>query len=272
MKSLKKIFTPQNLEMNLPTRVVGKTILVYDEVDSTNDLLKPIMQDPHYNGLAIFARHQRKGRGRENRSWVAKPDSSIICSVLVFLEGKLADLAGPIAIAGAISSAQAVSNIFHLPAKIKWPNDIYLAKKKLSGMLVESAQVKPKLAGFIIGIGINVAQTTRDFSPELQTSAGSISQALDRPVDGQEMVLLARELLIQLDTHLDLVGRAEYTRLRHDWLTLAGGADQPVIVTRQDQTFHARIIDIDHRDNSLLVQDPQGLILHLHQNTAKIIG
>jgi len=45
-----------------------------------------------------------------------------------------------------------------------------------------------------------------------------------------------------------------------------------VIVNREGQVFQARIIDIDHHDNSLLVQDPRGLILHLRQNTCKIIG
>jgi BirA family biotin operon repressor/biotin-[acetyl-CoA-carboxylase] ligase len=272
MFSPEKIFTAPNLEKDLPTRVVGKTILIYEEVDSTNDLLKPIMRNPQYNGLAIFARFQRKGRGRENRSWTARPGMSILCSVLVFLDGRPADLAGPVALAGAISAAQAVVKTFSLPVKIKWPNDIYLAGKKLSGMLIESAPVNSDLTSFIIGIGINMAQEANDFPPELRSSAVSIAQVLRRPVDEQDMTLLARELLIQLDTGLDLVRRADYPRLRQDWLTLAGGPDQPVIVTRQDQTFHARIIDIDHRDNSLLVQDPQGLILHLHQNTAKIIG
>ncbi len=272
MFNAEKIFSARNLEKNLPTRVVGKTILVYDEVDSTNDLLKPIMRDPHYNGLAIFTRYQRKGRGRENRSWTARPGMSILCSVLVFLEGRPADLAGPFALAGAIGTAQAVAKTFLLPVKIKWPNDIYLANKKLSGMLIESAPVNSSLTSFIIGIGINVVQETKDFPPELRSSACSIAQALDRTVEEQDIVLLARELLIQLDVGIDLVCRAEYSHLRHDWLALAGGPDQPVIVNRQDQTFNARIIDIDHRDNSLLVQDPQGLIIHLHQNTAKIIG
>ncbi len=265
-------FTAQNLEKNLSTALVGKTVLVYQEVDSTNDLLKPILHDSHYNGLAVFARHQRRGKGREGRTWTAPPGTSILTSVLVHLPGRLTELAGPVALASAVAAGQAVARTFQLPVKIKWPNDLYLSGKKLAGILIESAQVDADRAGFIIGIGINVAQTRQHFPPDLQDSACSVAIGLNREVDDSEMVLLARELMAQLDDLLQRVVASDFARLRHDWLTLAGGPDHPVIVNRQDQVFHARIIDIDHRDNSLLVQDPRGLILQLHQNTCKIIG
>jgi len=266
------VFTVHNLERALPTQRVGRTILVYDEVDSTNDLLKPILRDRSYDGLAVFARHQRRGRGRGGRAWVARPDTSVLCSTLVFLEGRLTDLAGPVALAAAVAMGQAVGRTFHLPVRIKWPNDVLWAGKKLAGLLIDSAQVDAATAGFVIGIGINVTQGPADFPADLQASAASVAQALDRPIDEEERLGLARELLVQLDASIQRVGEGDTESLRHDWLALAGGPDQPVIVTRHDQTFHARIIDIDPRDNSLLVQDPGGLILHLHQNTARIIG
>lgn len=260
------------MERNLPTQWIGKTVLVYDQVESTNDLLKPIMGDPHYNGLAIFARHQRRGRGREDRTWISPPNTSIICSMLIFLPGRLNELAGPVALASAIGTAQAIARTFGLSVKIKWPNDIFYLKKKLSGMLIESSQVDSKTASFVIGVGINVAQQANDFPNGLSRSACSIAQALGRSVEEHETVMLARDLLVQIDTAIGEIIEGNFARLRHDWLMLAGGPDQPIIVNRQDQTFNARIIDIDHRDNSLLVQDHDGLILHLHQNICKIIG
>jgi BirA family biotin operon repressor/biotin-[acetyl-CoA-carboxylase] ligase len=265
------IFTVSRLEADLPTQRVGRTVLIYDEIDSTNDLLKPIMADPRYDGLAVFARHQRRGKGREGRTWLAKPDSSILCSVLIQLEGKSSDHFGAISLSAAIAAAQAVIQTFQLPVKIKWPNDIYLHGKKLAGILIESAPGNSRQVSFIIGVGMNLTQQPEDFPPELRDLATSISQALGRPVEEFERVQLARELLIQLDNNLEKMLAKNFDQLRHDWLNLAGGQDQPVIVTRQNQTFHARIIDIDHRDNSLLVQNPDGLIIHLKQNTCKVI-
>jgi BirA family transcriptional regulator, biotin operon repressor / biotin---[acetyl-CoA-carboxylase] ligase len=272
MIAWEETFTAHNLETHLPTRRVGRTVLLYDEVDSTNDLLKPITRDRTYDGLVVFARHQRRGRGREGRSWIARSGTSVLCSSLIFLPGRLAELAGPVALASAVAMGQAIAAAFHLPVKIKWPNDVYLESRKLAGLLIESVQVDARTAAFIIGIGINVTQRPEDFPPELRAVAGSVAQGLDRPVEEQERLGLARELMVRLDTHLDRVAEAEFDVLRHDWLDLAGGSDRCVVVNRRDQTFNARIIDIDHRDNSLLVQDPEGVILHLHQNTARIIG
>jgi BirA family biotin operon repressor/biotin-[acetyl-CoA-carboxylase] ligase len=264
-------FNVKNLEADLPTKLVGRTVLIYDEVDSTNDSLKPILADAKYNGLAVFARFQRRGKGREGRTWKARPDSSVLVSVLIQLEGKTGDHFGAVSLASAIAAAQAVIQTFQLPARIKWPNDIYLSGKKLTGILIESASAGKGLIGFVIGIGTNLAQQTKDFPPELRDLAISISQAIGRPVEEFERLKFARELLVQLDHHIEKVQQRDYATLRQEWLALAGGPDHPVIVTRQNQTFHARIIDIDHRDNSLLVQVPGGLIVHLKQNTCKVI-
>jgi BirA family biotin operon repressor/biotin-[acetyl-CoA-carboxylase] ligase len=266
-----EFFSAQEIEKNLSTRRLGKTVLVYDCVDSTNDLLKAIMLESRYNGLVVFAQSQRRGKGREGRTWTAKPNSSILCSSLVHLEGKTAQLGGPLSLVCAVATAQALINTFQLPVRIKWPNDIYIEKRKLVGILIESSRIRPNEAAFILGIGINLTQQPDDFPPELCNLATSVAQALGRPIEPSEKILIARELITQLDENLEIMLRKNYDQLRHDWLTLAGSPDRTIIVTRQNQTFNARIIDIDHRDNSLLVQNPGGLIIHLKQNTCKII-
>lgn len=265
------VFTAKEIEKNLSTLSVGKTVLVYNQVESTNDLLKAIVHDSQYNGLVVFARSQRRGKGREGRTWTANRDSSILCSALIHLEGKNAELAGPVSLVCAVAVAQALIHTFHIPVRIKWPNDIYLEKRKLCGILIESSQIRPNEVAFILGIGINLTQTPSDFPPELRDTATSVTQTINRDIEPHEKILLAQQLIIELDMNLEKILRKNYDQLRHDWLHLAGGPDRPVIVTRQNQTFNARIIDIDHRDNSLLVQNHDGLILHLKQNTCKII-
>jgi BirA family biotin operon repressor/biotin-[acetyl-CoA-carboxylase] ligase len=265
------LFTAQNIEKNLSTRRIGKTVLVYDQVDSTNDLLKAIINDGRYHGLVVFARSQRRGKGREGRTWTATPDSSILCSAMVHLEGKTAQLGGPISLVCAVAVAQALINTFQIPVRIKWPNDIYLEKRKLCGILIESSQISPNEVGFILGMGINLTQQPTDFPVGIRDIAISVAQAIGRDIEPSEKILLAQQLILELDTNLEKMLQKNYDQLRHDWLHLAGGPDRPVIVTRQNQTFNARIIDIDHRDNSLLVQNHDGLILHLKQNTCKII-
>ena len=265
------LFTAQAIEKNLSTNRLGQTVLVYDEVESTNDLLKAVVRESHYNGLVVFAKSQRRGKGREGRTWTAPTDSSILCSALIHLEGKTAELAGTISLVCAVAVAKALIHTFQIPVRIKWPNDIYLEKRKLGGILIESSQIRPNEVAFILGIGINLTQQSDDFPLELHDLATSVAQILGRSIEPSEKILLARQLIKELDDQLEIMLRKNFDQLRHDWLHLAGGPDRPVIVTRQNQTFNARIIDIDHRDNSLLVQNHDGLILHLKQNTCKII-
>lgn len=193
------ILSAVELEKSLPTQVIGKTVIVYDEVDSTNDLLKKIISETKYNGLAVFARHQRKGRGQNANLWVDKPDSSILCSVILHLDGKQKDFSDEVSRKAAIAVSNAISKTFDITVKIKRPNDIYCQNKKLAGILIESSQIEAKTTGFIIGVGINCKQQTRDFPSELQDTACSITQILQTKITDRQMVNLARQLLIELD-------------------------------------------------------------------------
>jgi len=265
------ILTAEAIEKDLPTTRVGKTCIVYDRVESTNDVLRAVMSDERYDGLAVFADHQTKGRGRNGRSWQAVPGSSILCSVLLAFEGKLSELTGPINLAAAIAAAASLNNCFSIGAMIKWPNDTYAAGRKLGGILIESAQIDRQRAAFVVGIGINVTQRAEDLPAELAEIAASVAMIVDCKIDQSDRLVLARQLLIELDHAVEQVAAGDYDQLRTDWLALAANRNRPVRVEHGGRQFQARTIDIDHRDNSLLVQDEAGMIWHLTPNLSRLI-
>ncbi len=265
----------EKIEHNLATRLIGKTVIVYESVDSTNEILKKISRERKYNGLAIFARHQQKGKGRNGRIWQAPQDSSILCSTLVFLEESVHETFGAVMLASAIATAQAISKTFpSAKIRIKWPNDIYCGKRKLAGVLIESStayfEEKP-VSAFIIGIGINCKQEKTEFPAEIADAACSISQILNRTVSDEEMIFLAKALLEELDFRIVRIANNDFSTLRDEWLQLAGDLDDSISVIQGNRKFSARIVDIDVTDGSLLVQDYNGMIVHLQQNAAKII-
>ncbi len=264
-------FSADRIEKNLNTRIIGKTVLIYDSVDSTNEVLKRISADEIYNGLAVFARHQEKGKGRNGRRWLTKPDSSVLCSMLVFFDDSPNMLYGPIMLASAVAPAQAIIKTFAITVGIKWPNDIYYDGKKLGGILIESSPANNGRCVFIIGVGINCRQREEDFAPEIADKACSVAQILNRPVDDEELVRLSRQLLIEMDNRINQVVHKEYRQLRDDWLSLASNRDNEILVMDNEREFRARIVDIDVNDGSLLVQGYDGVIIHLQQNTARII-
>ena len=182
---------------------IGREIIVLEEATSTNDsiLHKTTLSTPH--GLVIFAERQTAGRGQRNNRWESTAYKGLWFSIL--LRPKIALAESPRLAAWAIKTvAQTISEELALVAKIKSPNDVYIDGKKAAGVLVEMrAQEKaPHLA--IVGIGININQSTEDFPRGLRSHAISLAMALHRQVDRQKFALA---LLRKLDsTYRDLFG------------------------------------------------------------------
>src|SRR5205823_1445834 len=71
-------------EWKLPTKHLGRRILVFDELDSTNSLAAQLAHEPDNAGLVILADRQTAGRGQHGRTWQCPPRSGVLMSVLLF--------------------------------------------------------------------------------------------------------------------------------------------------------------------------------------------
>jgi BirA family transcriptional regulator, biotin operon repressor / biotin---[acetyl-CoA-carboxylase] ligase len=152
--------------------------------DSTNERAKELALGGAPHGTLVTADEQSAGRGRQGRVWTAPPRSALLMSLVT------RRLAATLPLAAAVAICDA------LPARceIKWPNDIWLERRKLAGILVEG---RPQDGWAVVGIGLNV--TNESFPPELAEIATSLRLAgveLDT-----EAVLAA--LLVSLDEWLE---------------------------------------------------------------------
>ena len=153
---------------------VGREILVFEETDSTNDLAARAGQDGVPEGLVIFAESQRAGRGRLGRKWVSPPRRNLLCSVLLRPEAVPVERWPELTFCAALAVAETAERFTGLPARIKWPNDVLLAGRKVAGILLECHH--GQAPGFVVvGIGLNVLQQEEDFPPELRDRAGSLA-------------------------------------------------------------------------------------------------
>src|SRR5215211_1772355 len=75
--------TPEAIQHDLPTTVIGRTVQCYAQVSSTNDLARELARAGHAEGLTLVADEQTTGRGRMGRGWAAPPGSSLLLSVLL---------------------------------------------------------------------------------------------------------------------------------------------------------------------------------------------
>ena len=127
--------------------------------DSTNERAKELALGGALHGTLVTADEQSAGRGRQGRAWSAPPRSALLMSLVTRRLAPTLPLAAAVAICDALPTR----------CEIKWPNDIWLERRKLAGILVEG---RPQDGWAVLGIGLNV--TTESFPPELAEIATSL--------------------------------------------------------------------------------------------------
>ncbi len=129
----------------------------FEELDSTNNELLRHIRD--YDNLSVIvAVSQTAGRGQRGNRWLSEPGDNLTFSLLIRPEA----LPAREVMALTCLATLAVRDTLRdegVPAVIKWPNDIYVGKRKICGMLVENGLDGTDIDWSVIGIGINLNQT-----------------------------------------------------------------------------------------------------------------
>lgn len=163
--------------------MIGVPRVHHRVTDSTNERAKELALAGAPHGTLVTADEQTAGRGRQGRTWSAEPGDALLLSLLLRTLDELLPLRAAVAVAESIP----------MSARIKWPNDVWVEGRKISGILVEG---RPQEGWAVLGIGLNVA--TRSFPDELSDIATSL--ALEGAALSREEVL--RGLLVSLERQL----------------------------------------------------------------------
>ncbi len=158
-------------------------IINLDEVDSTNEYLKRMVNDGYDSDemLTVTAQFQTAGKGRRGRQWFSDPGTALMFSVLV--KPKLAiDDCSMITLIMAMAVRQSLKDM-NIETLIKWPNDIVLGDKKICGILTEALLESERI---IVGVGINTNQES--IPDELKESATSILIETDDCIDHDSLL------------------------------------------------------------------------------------
>lgn len=150
---------------------IGREIIAYDSVDSTNNIAKSLVNQPGKEGTVILADSQTQGKGRSGRTWYSEEKVGIYLSVLLKPSLPLEEISQITLVAG-VALAKTINEFSRARAYLKWPNDILLNGKKVAGILTENYQGNIH-SGIILGIGINVNHA--HFPVSLQHIATSIA-------------------------------------------------------------------------------------------------
>lgn len=180
------ILSKAEIKRYLDTKIIGKEIIYFDTIDSTNNYAKKIASDINSDGIVIVSEEQTLGRGRMNRLWTSPKYKGIWMSIVLKPDF-------PTYKAPQITQVMAVAILkafekYGIDAKIKWPNDIVINKKKVCGILTEMSGEIEKLNYIIIGIGINVNLDISDFNEELIDKASSLKIESKKTFDRAKLI------------------------------------------------------------------------------------
>jgi BirA family biotin operon repressor/biotin-[acetyl-CoA-carboxylase] ligase len=218
----------------LSTKHVGRRVLHFATLDSTNTFALTHAGDPANAGLAILADEQTAGRGQHGRSWACPGGSGVLLSLLLFPPPALRRPAILTAWA-AVAVCELILEQTGLQAKIKWPNDVLIKGRKVCGILIEQA------GGTVVGIGLNVNQLAEHFTTASLTQAASLAVFTDQQRDCRQA---ARRLIEILDEEYDHLHRGDWAGLQACWKWRLGLLGKHVIVETATAMYQGRLHEV----------------------------
>jgi BirA family biotin operon repressor/biotin-[acetyl-CoA-carboxylase] ligase len=226
------MFTEEEITHFPKGKIIGKEIIFFDSIPSTNDKAFEIaMERENPEGLLVVADKQTRGRGRLGRNWISPAGVNLYFTVIVQPpfspeEASIISLAAPVAVVTAIRKYTG------LPAQIKWPNDILIKDKKAGGILLEMKSMRNRTHLVAVGIGINVNMPVDALPSEIRTLSTSLKTETGAPVN---RVALLKEILNELGRSYKFLLTGNKRALINEWIRLNSTIGNTVTIRNQER-------------------------------------
>jgi BirA family transcriptional regulator, biotin operon repressor / biotin---[acetyl-CoA-carboxylase] ligase len=197
----------------------------FETIGSTNDeaLAWAAADTPDLS--VVIADEQTAGRGRLDRKWFTPKGAALAFSIVLRPTVEERPYLSRVVGLAALAVAKALREL-GLDARIKWPNDILLQKRKVCGILIESVWSGEDVDCMVIGVGVNVLRESVPPEEMLQFPATSLEAELGQAPDRAEVLQEILALLIELRHRL---GTEEFLKQWEDLLALRGETIQVVM-------------------------------------------
>ncbi len=251
------------------TTVIGETVHFYKELSSTQTLAvnlaeRKLRENGH--GTVIIAERQRRGKGRiDERKWIS-PKGGIWLSIILKPKIRVTQTT-LLPIIAALAVGDAIKEKTRLNSRLKWPNDIMIQDKKVSGIVVDTSIDAKTINYAVIGVGINANIDAAKLSSYVSRSRGGINSkcfgitSLKNELSGKNVniIVIMQSFLEKLEYYyfqLEKEGSKKIiTKLKERSETVGNS----VLVKQDKETFEGVAIDVD-TDGILLVKTPEGNI------------
>ena len=159
--------------------MIGTPRVHHRAVDSTNERARELAVRGAPHGTLVTAAEQTAGRGRQGRSWLAPAGDAVLMSVVL---RDLDERFPLLPLAAAVAVAEACESLAPVRCEIKWPNDVWIERRKVAGILVEG---RPAAGWAVLGVGVNVRSAPAELGPDATAIApnASVESALSSVLD-----------------------------------------------------------------------------------------
>ncbi len=228
------------------------------ECDSTQRVARDLARAGAAEGTTVVAERQSAGRGRLGRVWHSPPGVNLYCSVV--LRPPLAPSAVPQIglVCGAAVAAAVGEETGHRPA-IKWPNDVLLDGRKVSGILTEMESEVERVRHVIVGIGVNLNTPRAAFPRELRERATSLQAVTGTRVDRARFT---GRLLAALEARYGRFVSAGFSSVRSEWESYSCLTGTEVRVASAAGEVAGRVLGLDD-DGTLRLAGPGDAVVRI---------
>lgn len=227
------------------------------ETHSTNDYLKQYSKEMDDGAATVaIAEYQTSGRGAGKNSWESAPGKNLTFSILIHpvyvkpSEQFLISMAISNAVTKTVAHLQWHQNA-QMQCKVKWPNDVYIGKSKICGILIENTLSKDRIKNSIIGVGLNVNQT--EFFSDAP-NPGSLKQFLGHDVDREDLL---SHLIDEFERQMMTLAHGQEDTVREEYGENLFRKEGMHLYRDKNGEFEAEIESIED-DGHLILRDTDG--------------
>mmetsp|Transcript_15367 Transcript_15367/g.39190 ORF Transcript_15367/g.39190 Transcript_15367/m.39190 type:complete len:270 (-) Transcript_15367:270-1079(-) len=259
---VKSSFDLALFQSKLTTKILGRSCLHFERVESTMTTAKSLLDQRPSCGLVLVADEQTQGVGRGGRTWVSLPQGNLYFSLVVRCKNVLEDaFKMNFALAISVLHACREEGVAAEAVKLKWPNDVHIKGRKVCGILMDNGT-----DWMIAGVGVNVNQ---DMSgSEVKDVATSISEVVGHPCSREAVLANTLNCLEGLldRTFADVLARYQTVEL----LTGSEVVVRPKGLDCADEEYVATAVGYDKSMGRLIVRKADGSIAILAGEDVKI--
>lgn len=242
------------------TLFVGKVCICPGAVPSTQTYLKTLYaKSKPIEGTAILSYDQTDGYGQRNAPWIAEKGSNVALSIILYPNILSYINAFYLSMSVALSVKKAVEQITDKTAFIKWPNDLMLDDRKVSGILIETSLQNSGIEKAFCGIGLNVNQ--KDF-PGLEEVATSLSVSNGKIYDLDKVSMTLMEWIEKYYLQLKA---GKYKEILTEYNDSLHQLNNIITLKRRDDTyFNAKLLGVSEEGKLELELDDKTITSFLH--------